>query len=67
MDNANNQMDTLTTKLGQVEQEVLPDPVQNAEMAEMDLETECVMELMESVSDVTNEYVTLRKDLWVTI
>jgi Zn-finger domain-containing protein len=60
VDNANTQLDTLATKLGNVEKNILPNPVQ-AEEAEVD--TECVIELMESVSDVTNEYVTLRKDL----
>lgn len=60
MDSANNQLSTLTTKLVKVEKNILPDPVQNPE-AEVD--TECVIELLESVSDVTNEYVTLRKDL----
>lgn len=60
MDNANNQLDTLASKLGNVEKNVLPDPMQNTEA---DIETECVIELLESVSDVTNEYVTLRKDL----
>lgn len=60
MDNANNQLDTLATKLVRVEKDVLPDPIQDPEVQ---VDTECVIELLESVSDVTNEYVTLRKDL----
>lgn len=31
--------------------------------AEEEINPECVIELLDSVSDVTNEYVTLRKDL----
>lgn len=61
MDTANNQLDTLASKLGNVEKNILPDPVQNPEL-EID-PSGCVLELLESVSDVTNEYVTLRKDL----
>lgn len=60
MDNANTQLDNLGSKLVKIEGNVLPEPIQNAEA---DAEVECVMELLESVSDVTNEYVTLRKDL----
>jgi Spindle and kinetochore-associated protein 2 len=60
VDNANTQLDTLASKLGHVEKNILPNPVQDPEA---DVDTECVIELMESVSDVTNEYVTLRKDL----
>ena len=58
MDNANTQLDTLSSKLVHVEKNVLPQPVLEAEA-----EVESVIELLESVSDVTNEYVTLRKDL----
>jgi hypothetical protein len=61
VDNANTQLDTLATKLCNVEKNILPNPVERPEEAEVD--TECVIELLESVSDVTNEYVTLRKDL----
>lgn len=50
----------MASKLGKVEKNILPDPIQNPE-AEVD--DDCVLELLESVSDVTNEYVTLRKDL----
>lgn len=60
MDNANSQLDTLHSKLGNVEKNILPDPVQDSQE---EVDTECVIELLESVSDVTNEYVTLRKDL----
>lgn len=60
MDNANNQLDTLASKLGKVEKNILPDPIQNPDVG---INDECVLELLESVSDVTNEYVTLRKDL----
>lgn len=45
----------MASKLGKVEKNILPDK------AEVD--SECVLELLESVSDVTNEYVTLREDL----
>lgn len=60
MDTANNQLDTLASKLGNVERNILPDPIQNPEAG---VDSECVLELLESVSDVTNEYVTLKKDL----
>lgn len=60
MDSANNQLDTLASKLGKVEKNILPDPIQNPEQ---EVDSECVLELLESVSDVTNEYVTLRNDL----
>jgi hypothetical protein len=50
----------MVSKLGKVEKNILPDPLSNPED---EVATECVMELLESVSDVTNEYVTLRKDL----
>lgn len=60
MDTANNQLDTLASKLGKVEKNILPDPIQNPDV---EVNSECVLELLESVSDVTNEYVTLRKDL----
>lgn len=33
------------------------------ENPEVEVNSDCVLELLESVSDVTNEYVTLRKDL----
>lgn len=46
--------------MGNVERNILPNPVQNPEVQ---VDSDCVMELLESVSDVTNEYVTLRKDL----
>lgn len=60
VDNANTQLDTMASKLGKVEKNILPDPIQNPEA---EVNDECVMELLESVSDVTSEYVTLRKDL----
>lgn len=50
----------MASKLGKVEKNILPNPIQNPE-AEVD--DDCVLELLESVSDVTNEYVVLRKDL----
>lgn len=61
MDNANNQLDTLANKLVKVERNILPPQEQIQAQAEVD--GECVIELLESVSDVTNDYVTLRKDL----
>lgn len=50
----------MASKLGKVEKNILPDPIQNPEA---EVNDDCVLELLESVSDVTNEYVTLRKDL----
>lgn len=61
VDNTNQQLDTMVSKLGNVERNILPDPLTSNPEDEVD--TECVLELLESVSDVTNEYVTLRKDL----
>lgn len=44
----------MASKLEIVEKNILPDTSQNPE-AEVD--TECVMELLDSVTEVTNEYV----------
>ncbi|CRL08739.1 CLUMA_CG021343, isoform A [Clunio marinus] len=60
VDNANNQLDTLASKLIKVEKNILPDPIENSDEP---VDAECVIELLESVSDVTSDYVTLRKDL----
>lgn len=59
VDNANNQLDNLATKLVKVEREILP----QQEQIQQEIDGECVIELMESVSDVTNDYVALRRDL----
>lgn len=48
----------MASKLGKVEKNILPNPIQDPEA-----EVDSVMELLESVTDVTNEYVTLRRDL----
>lgn len=55
-------MDTLASKLGNVEKNLLPDPMNFAENPEDEIDIP-VLELLESVSDVTTEYETLRKDL----
>lgn len=61
MDNANNQLDNLATKLVKVEKDTKPPQAQ--EQIQQEIDGECVIELMESVSDVTNDYVALRRDL----
>lgn len=61
MNNAGNQLTTLASKLGNVEKNLLPDPTQIEPTAEP-IEIP-VLELLESVSDVTTEYETLRRDL----
>ncbi|CAG9801528.1 unnamed protein product [Chironomus riparius] len=61
VNNAGNQLTTLASKLGNVEKNLLPDPTQIETTAEpVNIP---VLELLESVSDVTNEYETLRRDL----
>ncbi|XP_070501567.1 uncharacterized protein [Chironomus tepperi] len=61
VNNAGNQLTTLASKLGNVEKNLLPDPTQIEPTAEpVNIP---VLELLESVSDVTTEYETLRRDL----
>lgn len=64
MENAGAQLDNLAVKLENVEKNLLPDPaqVETNEVNGQPIEIP-VLELLESVSDVTNEYVTLRRDL----
>ncbi len=64
MENAGVQLDTLAVKLGNVEKNLLPDPekVETNESSGQPLEIP-VLELLESVSDVTTEYERLRGDL----
>ncbi|CAO1364063.1 unnamed protein product [Diamesa serratosioi] len=62
VNNAGNQLDTLASKLGNVEKNLLPDPMNFPENPEDEIVIP-VLELLESVSDVTTEYETLRKDL----
>jgi hypothetical protein len=65
VNSAGQQLDTLASKLGNVEKNLLPPPVQVEEA--MDMGTAPpeipVLELLESVSDVTTEYEHLRRDL----
>jgi hypothetical protein len=61
VENANNQLDTLATKCKSVEKNLLPDENEIANsQGPIDIP---VLELLESVSDVTTEYETLRRDL----
>lgn len=60
MNNAGNQLNTLASKLGNVEKNLLPDPTQIEPTEPVNIP---VLELLESVSDVTTEYETLRRDL----
>jgi predicted RNase H-like nuclease (RuvC/YqgF family) len=58
--NAGNQLNTLAHKLDNVEKNLLPDPTQIQEQETVEIP---VLELLESVSDVTSEYEHLRRDL----
>lgn len=64
MENAGVQLDTLAVKLENVEKNLLPDPTKYESIENVGQPIEIpVLELLESVSDVTSEYETLRRDL----
>jgi hypothetical protein len=60
VNNADSHLDSLATKLVNVEKNLIEKPIENPEEG-VDMGT--VMELFESVTDVTSEYQTLKKDL----
>lgn len=61
VNNAGNQLDSLATKLTKVET-LVEKPIEDPE-EEGVINEDCVLELLESVSDVTTDYQSLKKDL----